>query len=87
MGGRCPRMATRPTDISDAVRESGSAIGSGLRRPITGAAFWTAVALPFLHVPLLLVTGLSSSSTATAYAVLIALNVLALLVGHPHYRE
>jgi hypothetical protein len=80
-------MATRPTEITDTVRESGSALGSGLLRPITGVGFWAAVALPFLHVPLLLLTGLSSSSTATAYVVLLALNVLALLVGHPHYRD
>jgi len=80
-------MATRPTDITDTVRESGSAIGTGLLHPITGAAFWAAVALPFLHVPLLLLTGLSSSSTTTAYVVLVALNVVALLVGHSYSRE
>jgi hypothetical protein len=80
-------MATRPTDLSDAVRDSGTALGNGLLRPITGAAFWAAIALPFLHVPLLLLTGLSSSSTATAYVVLLAVNVVALLVGHPHSRN
>lgn len=55
--------------------------------PITGVAFWAAVALPFLHLPLLLATGLSSSGTATAFVALVALNVLALLVGHSHYRD
>jgi len=55
--------------------------------PITGIAFWSAIALPFLHLPLLLATGLSDSATATAFLVLLALNVVALLIGHPHYRE
>lgn len=80
-------MATRPTDLSTAVRESGTALGSGLLRPVTGVAFWAAIALPFLHVPLLLVTGLSSPGTATAFVALLVLNVVSLLVGHPYSRE
>lgn len=79
-------MATRLTDLSTG-RESGSALGTGLLRPVTGAAFWAAIALPFLHVPLLMTTGLSSQSTATAFVALLALNIVALLVGHPYSRE
>jgi hypothetical protein len=78
-------MATRLTD-PPAVRESETVLGSGLRRPLTGVAFWAAVALPFLHVPLLMTTGLSSQGTATAFLVLLVLNVLALLLGHPYSR-
>jgi hypothetical protein len=85
-GNRCPRMAARLTDLST-VRESGSALGTGLLRPVTGVAFWAAIALPFLHVPLLLTTGLSTPGTATAFLALLALNVVALLVGHPYSRE
>lgn len=82
-------MATRPTDITNSLNESGTVqrVGSTVVSPITGAAFWAAVALPFLHVPLLLLTGLSTANTATAFVVLIALNVVALLVGHPYYRD
>lgn len=83
-------MATPPTDLEDTLHESGRAlqsVGSSVRGPITGAAFWTAVALPFLHLPLLLLTGLSSRSTTVAFVGLLALNVVALLVGHPHCRE
>lgn len=79
-------MATRLTDLSTG-RESGTTLGASLLRPVTGVAFWAAIALPFLHVPLLLATGLSSQSTATAFVALLVLNVLALLVGHPYSRE
>jgi hypothetical protein len=48
-------------------------------------AFWTAVALPFLHLSLL-TTGLESTETQIAFVVLVTLNVCALLVGHPHQR-
>lgn len=49
-------------------------------------AFWAAVALPFLHVPLL-ATGLDSPSVTLAFVGLLALNLLALLVGHRHERN
>jgi len=62
-------------------------IAGGLRsavvRPVTTAAFWLAVVLPFLHVPLL-ATGLESADAATAFGALLGLNALALVVGHPH---
>jgi len=48
-------------------------------------AFWTAIALPFLHLSLLS-TGLGSTEKQTAFALLVALNVCALLVGHRHRR-
>lgn len=83
-------MATRPTDLANTLTESGTNlqdVGSSVVSPVTGAAFWSAIALPFLHVPLLLVTGLSAQNTTTAFLALLGLNVLALLVGHPHYRD
>jgi hypothetical protein len=83
-------MATRPTDITSSLAESSPAlpdIGEGLVAPITGFAFWAAIALPFLHVPLVVTTGLSSTSTTTAFVALVTLNVLALLVGHSHSRD
>ena len=58
----------------------------GLQRRVRGAAFWAAVALPFLHIPLL-VTGLQSSTTLVAFVALVALNVGALLVGHPYRAD
>lgn len=47
------------------------------------AGFWAAVALPFLHLPLLL-SGIETSVEATAFVSLVAANVLALVVGHQH---
>jgi hypothetical protein len=55
-------------------------------RPVTTAAFWMAVVLPFVHLPLL-VTGLETTQTQTAFAALLALNVLAAVVGHHHGAE
>lgn len=57
-----------------------------LRRPLTGFAFWAAIALPFLHLPLL-VTGLETTRMAVAFLLLLGLNVLALVVGHSYRRE
>lgn len=45
--------------------------------------FWTAVVLPFLHVPML-ATGLDSSGEVVTFLALLALNAVALLVGYPH---
>lgn len=57
-----------------------------LSRPLTGFAFWAAIALPFLHLPLL-VTGLETTRMTAAFIVLLALNVVALVVGHSHRRD
>jgi hypothetical protein len=54
-----------------------------LRRPLTGAAFWGAIALPFLYLPLL-ASGLESETSLTAFLVLVGLNVLMLMVGHSY---
>jgi len=83
-------MASRSSELGLSMEESPVGlpdIGERFLAPITGIAFWSAVALPFLHLPLLLATGLSSEATSTAFLVLLALNVVALLIGHPHYRD
>jgi len=54
--------------------------------PIRGLAFWIAIALPFLYIPLL-ASGLESSSVRTVFATLVACNAIALLIGHSHARE
>lgn len=56
-----------------------------LATSVKRVAFWTAIALPFLHVSLL-TTGLESTETQIAFALLVTLNICALLVGHPHRR-
>jgi len=54
-----------------------------LTAPIRMVSFWSAVALPFLHVPLLL-QGLDGTSETTTFLALLGLNLLALLVGHSY---
>lgn len=56
---------------------------SMMETPVRTVGFWSAVSLPFLHVPLLL-TGLDSTADALAFATLLALNLCALLIGHGH---
>lgn len=49
--------------------------------PVKRIAFYAAIVLPFLHLPLL-VTGLESETITLAFGTLLALNVVAILVGH-----
>lgn len=57
-----------------------------LLRPLRRIAFWSAIVLPFLHVSLL-VSGIESGSMALAFVALLALNAVAIYVGHPSRRE
>ncbi|WP_181686328.1 hypothetical protein [Halorhabdus salina] len=57
-----------------------------LLEPVRGIAFWAAIALPFVQLPLL-VSGLEEPSTAAAFLALLALNVFMLYVGHAYQRE
>jgi hypothetical protein len=50
---------------------------------IEGIAFWSAIVLPFIYLPLL-ATGLDSADKQLAFAVLVALNALMILLGHRH---
>jgi len=68
------------------VDESVPRIGHSLLAPIRGIAFWIAIALPFLYVPLL-ASGLQSSPVRIVFAALVVCNAVALLVGHPYARD
>jgi hypothetical protein len=57
-----------------------------LHRQVQAVGFWTAVALPFLHVPLLL-SGLETTTETSLFVALIAVNLLALVVGHGYSPE
>ena len=54
-------------------------------RPIEAVAFWSAIALPFLHIPLLLY-GLETNGRFAAFVGLLGLNVIAFIVGHRYGR-
>lgn len=57
-----------------------------LLRPLEAVAFWCAIALPFLHIPLLL-HGLETSGELFTFLGLLALNGIAIVVGHRHKRD
>lgn len=69
----------------DSATEWGSTALRTAMAPVRFLAFWTAVALPFLYVPLLF-DGLTSSRFLV-FVVLVAINVVALVVGHNHRRH
>ncbi|NHN47306.1 hypothetical protein G9464_06805 [Halostella sp. JP-L12] len=67
--------------------ESDRRVGvDALAPPVRMVSFWMAVALPFLHVPLLF-RGLTGPTETLTFLGLLALNLVALLVGHPHNSE
>ncbi|MFC6824517.1 hypothetical protein [Halopelagius fulvigenes] len=69
------------------VETSPATLQTGLEilfAPIRFLAFWLAVTLPFLYLPLL-ISGLQGEQV-TVFGTLLALNVAALVVGHGHAR-
>lgn len=72
--------------VRDVVEQALTRVESLRQRTLTvllGVAFWTAIILPFLYLPML-VTGLQSYAQSTVFLVLIVLNALTLLLGHPY---
>ena len=55
-----------------------------LVRPVEAIAFWAAIVLPFLYIPLL-VAGIDTFERLVVFVGLILLNVVAFIVGH-HYN-
>ena len=78
--------------MSNSARDLPSLPGRSVTAPrslvssIRATAFWVAVVLPFLYLPLLL-TGLDGGATTTAFVALLLANVFALLVGHSHLES
>ena len=86
MSPQSPSRTELSSTLDSDLLPSLSRYGAGLKTGITTVAFWTAIILPFLHVPLLL-SGLQRSSVQLAFVALVALNVVALLLGQPHRRS
>jgi hypothetical protein len=57
-----------------------------LTTPVEVVGFWSAIALPFLYVPMLF-TGIASQGELLTFLGLLALNLAALLAGHGHKRD
>jgi hypothetical protein len=78
------QLDTMSSPISDFhVLPRSRSVTRSVLRPVRFLGFWSAVALPFLHIPLLL-TGLNGAPETFAFLALFVLNVLALVVGHGH---
>ncbi|WP_266078528.1 hypothetical protein [Haladaptatus caseinilyticus] len=86
-------MSSPPTIQNDrasefeppAPRNVAEAAAQKLFTPVQFLSFWTAVALPFGYVPLLYHGNFSS--TAGFLPLLLALNVVAMVVGHGYKRD
>ena len=57
-----------------------------LLQPLQAAGFWAAVGLPFIYVPLVL-QGLETTEVQLTVAVLLALHVLALVLGRQYNTD
>jgi hypothetical protein len=73
--------ATTPSIRRQLERLAADAVGVGER-----LAFWAGVALPFIHVPVLAVGGLSAETMPVLVALWTA-HALALLAGRRYSRE
>ena len=70
---------------TDRQRERRSLVRT-VKGPAQFLSFWVAIALPFVHVPLL-AQGLGDPSITLTFLALLSVNVVALYVGHGHNQE
>lgn len=83
-----PSVHTETLPEHDGTAERGSStvfrsIAQRVFDPLRMLGFWSAIALPFLYVPLL-ATGLETVAQTTVFLALLALNVVALLIGRSY---
>lgn len=80
-------MSTRSLPELPATDQHGSRLSHVLchapTRPVVSGAFWLAIVLPFVHLPLLL-AGVDTPGRLGAFFGLLSLNVVCLAVGHHH---
>ncbi|AGN01575.1 hypothetical protein L593_08150 [Salinarchaeum sp. Harcht-Bsk1] len=83
-----PSHLELPSDGADAsFDERARSVLQTARRhvftPVRAAGFWSAIALPFLYVPLV-ATGLETEAELSVFLALLAANVVAIALGHSH---
>lgn len=71
---------------SSTTPDSAAPAPAALLQPLRAASFWSAVALPFVYVPLI-ARGLESPTVQSTVAVLLVLHVVALVLGRHHNAE
>jgi len=87
---RPTRFALRPlvSDVAELLGAAFALAGAAVAwasDAFETVAFWSAIALPFLHLPVLLY-GAPVYPDSTVVVALLAANVVALVVGHDHRR-
>ena len=65
---------------------STSRVTNSIKRPAQFLSFWIAIGLPFVHLPLLS-QGLGDPSVTLAFVALLAVNVVALYLGHGYNQD
>lgn len=78
-----PPADASPAHIADQLRDGVRTAVEHVRPLLQATAFWSAVVMPFLYVPLLL-GGLTGSEFSTFVALLLV-NALVLVLGHNHH--
>ena len=75
-------------DLRTALNTAGTVVrpGESVLSPVRAIAFWVAVALPFLYLPLL-ITGLDTTPITVAFLALLGANAVALFVGRGHHAD
>ena len=77
-----PPADASPARIADHVRRGVRTAVDHVRPLLQATAFWSAVVMPFLYVPLLL-GGLTGSEFPT-FVALVLVNATVLVIGHGH---
>lgn len=83
-------MSSTPNDnarpIEERLPEHAAPLLAATVRLLEAVAFWSAIALPFLYVPLL-VSGVGTTAQLTAVLTLLALHALAIVGGYRYNRD
>lgn len=83
-------MPSIPNDnvqrIGERLPEHAAPLLSAIARSLEAASFWSAIALPFLYVPLL-VNGLGTTAQLSAFLTLLVLHALAIVGGYRYNRD
>jgi hypothetical protein len=76
--------SARP-DVEQPPDRSDPLLGT-IAKPLEAAAFWSAIALPFLYVPLLF-GGLGTNAQLTAFLALLGFHALTIVGGYRYNRD
>ena len=75
-----------PSGPEEATRDRSNWLLRSLKGPTQFLSFWIAIALPFVHLPLL-AQGLGDPDVTLVFLLLLGANVFALYVGHGYKQE